>query len=35
MNAAALNGTSFRDVYTATQDAVVADLKKTGYSVKE
>ncbi|MCJ1711173.1 sugar ABC transporter substrate-binding protein [Clavibacter michiganensis subsp. phaseoli] len=35
MNAAALNGTSFRDVYTATQDAVVADLEKTGYSVEK
>ncbi|CAQ01801.1 sugar ABC transporter substrate-binding protein [Clavibacter sepedonicus] len=35
MNAAALKGTSFRDVYTATQDAVVADLEKTGYSVEK
>lgn len=34
LNTAALNGTPFRDVYTATQDTVVADLEKTGYSVK-
>jgi multiple sugar transport system substrate-binding protein len=33
LSAAALNKTSFRDVYTATQDAVIADLKKSGYKV--
>lgn len=33
LNQAALDGTSFRDVYTKTQDAVVADLKKSGFTV--
>jgi multiple sugar transport system substrate-binding protein len=35
LNAAALNGTSFRDVYTATQATIVADLEKQGYTVSE
>ncbi|KQQ22056.1 sugar ABC transporter substrate-binding protein [Rathayibacter sp. Leaf299] len=35
LNEAALSKTSFRDVYTATQDAVVADLEKQGYTVTE
>lgn len=34
LNDAALNGKSFRDVYIATQKAVVADLEKSGYTVK-
>ncbi|MFH8252627.1 ABC transporter substrate-binding protein [Microbacterium sp. B2969] len=35
LNEAALNKTSFRDVYIATQDAVVADLEKSGYTVEK
>ncbi|MER5182529.1 extracellular solute-binding protein [Streptomyces sp. NPDC002896] len=33
LNTAALKKTSFRSVYKATQQAVVADLKKSGYTV--
>ncbi|MDR8408234.1 extracellular solute-binding protein [Nonomuraea sp. 3-1Str] len=33
LNTAALNKTSFREVYKATQQAVVADLQKSGYTV--
>ncbi|RVX41451.1 carbohydrate ABC transporter substrate-binding protein (CUT1 family) [Nonomuraea polychroma] len=33
LNKAALGKTSFRDVYKATQQAVVADLQKSGYTV--
>ncbi|GAA4629517.1 extracellular solute-binding protein [Actinoallomurus vinaceus] len=33
LNAAALHKTSFRDVYQATQQAVVADLQKSGFTV--
>ncbi|MGN9846767.1 ABC transporter substrate-binding protein [Nonomuraea sp. H19] len=33
LNTAALNKTSFRAVYQATQQAVVADLQKAGYTV--
>ncbi|MEU6715848.1 extracellular solute-binding protein [Nonomuraea sp. NPDC046802] len=33
LNSAALNKTSFREVYQATQRAVVADLQKSGYTV--
>lgn len=32
---AALNGGSFRDVFTATQQAVVDDLEKSGFTVSE
>jgi multiple sugar transport system substrate-binding protein len=35
LNKAALDGTSFRDVYTAAQDTVVADLEKSGYTVEQ
>ncbi|NUW41269.1 ABC transporter substrate-binding protein [Nonomuraea rhodomycinica] len=35
LNAAALNKTSFRAVYQATQQAVVADLQKSGYTVSK
>jgi multiple sugar transport system substrate-binding protein len=35
LNKAALDGTSFRDVYTATQETVVADLEKSGYTVEQ
>lgn len=35
MNAAVHNGTSWADVLTTTQKAVVADLKKQGFKVKE
>jgi len=34
-SAAALNGTSFRDVYRTVQKAVVADLEKSGFTVHE
>jgi multiple sugar transport system substrate-binding protein len=34
-SAAALNRTSFRDVYRTVQKAVVADLKKSGFTVHE
>lgn len=34
LSEAALNGGSFRDVYTTTQDVVVADLEKSGYTVE-
>ncbi|MFI9489886.1 ABC transporter substrate-binding protein [Promicromonospora sp. NPDC052451] len=33
LNKAALDGTSFRDVYTSTQEAVVNDLEESGYTV--
>ncbi|MEV6148885.1 extracellular solute-binding protein [Nonomuraea sp. NPDC052129] len=33
LNKAALNKSSFREVYKATQQAVVADLEKSGYTV--
>lgn len=33
LNKAALDKTSFRAVYQATQQAVVADLQKSGYTV--
>ncbi|WP_188189783.1 ABC transporter substrate-binding protein [Nonomuraea sp. SYSU D8015] len=33
LNTAALNKSSFREVYRATQQAVVADLQKSGYTV--
>ena len=33
LNEAALGGGSFRDVYASTQDAIVADLKKSGFTV--
>ncbi|MFF4835319.1 ABC transporter substrate-binding protein [Streptomyces sp. NPDC001315] len=35
LNKAALNKTSFRDVYRVTQKTVVADLKKSGYTVSQ
>jgi multiple sugar transport system substrate-binding protein len=35
MSAAALNKASFRDAYRAVQQAVVADLKKSGFTVTE
>jgi multiple sugar transport system substrate-binding protein len=35
LSAAALGKTSFRDVYRAVQQAVVADLKKSGFTVTE
>ncbi|MFI8524063.1 ABC transporter substrate-binding protein [Promicromonospora sukumoe] len=34
LNEAALNGTPFRDVYTTTQETVVADLEKSGFTVE-
>ncbi|MDT0320605.1 ABC transporter substrate-binding protein [Streptomyces millisiae] len=34
LNQAALDGTSFRDVYTATQEAVIEDLEDSGYPVR-
>ncbi|MBB2903387.1 multiple sugar transport system substrate-binding protein [Kineococcus radiotolerans] len=33
LNEAALNNGSFRDVYATTQDAIIADLKKSGFTV--
>lgn len=35
MNAAVQNGTPWADALTATQDAVVADMKEQGFTVKE
>ncbi|MGO4424128.1 hypothetical protein AB4Z54_36915, partial [Streptomyces sp. MCAF7] len=35
LNKAALNKTSFREVYRATQKTVVNDLKKSGYTVTQ
>jgi multiple sugar transport system substrate-binding protein len=35
MNAAVQNGTSWADALTATQDAVVADMKEQGFTVQE
>lgn len=35
LNAAALSKSSFREVYQATQDTVVADLEKQGYTVSK
>jgi multiple sugar transport system substrate-binding protein len=35
LSAAALNKTSFSDVYTLTQKTVVDDLTKSGYQVSE
>ncbi|GAA3334696.1 extracellular solute-binding protein [Curtobacterium citreum] len=35
LNEAALDKTSFRDVYTKAQNVVVADLKKSGFTVAE
>ena len=35
LNAAVKNGTSWSDALTATQKAVVADLKKQGFTVRE
>jgi multiple sugar transport system substrate-binding protein len=34
LSQAALDKTSFRDVYAATQEAVIADLEKSGYTVE-
>jgi multiple sugar transport system substrate-binding protein len=35
MNAAVQNGTPWADALTATQDAVVADMKEQGFTVQE
>ena len=35
LNQAALDGTSFRDVYATAQDAVVSDLEKSGFTVTD
>jgi multiple sugar transport system substrate-binding protein len=35
LNQAALDGSSFRDVYTDTQEAVIEDLEKSGYTVRQ
>jgi multiple sugar transport system substrate-binding protein len=35
LNEAALNGGSFRDVYTASEDAIRADLEKSGFTVTD
>ncbi|MEO3751356.1 extracellular solute-binding protein [Streptomyces sp. B6B3] len=35
LNQAALDGTSFRDVYRDTQEAVIEDLEESGYTVRQ
>lgn len=35
LNEAALNGGSFRDVFTATQETIAADLEKSGFTVAD